>query len=117
SLLQTYRPRERSALMAEQLALQQTFRNGGAVNGDESFRGSGAPAMNHTRGHFLSSATFSCKEHRGLATGDARQKVIHLLHSRRISDQVIVRVDFPPEPQVLLFEPLHPAFSIQGGRR
>src|SRR5690606_32465783 len=62
---------EGAALVAEQLALKQTGREGGAVNLDEGAVGAGTAKVNGPCDEFLARAALAANEHGGAAVGDA----------------------------------------------
>ena len=61
---------EGAFFVAEQLAFQQGFGNGGAVQRDERAAGAAGFAVDMAGEHFLAGAGFACDEHGGFGGGD-----------------------------------------------
>ena len=61
---------ERAALVAEQLALQEPTRDGGAVDVDERAGGVRAAPVNGARDQLFAGAGFAIDHHRGIGRGD-----------------------------------------------
>ena len=69
------RPGERSAYVAEQLALEQRFRDRGAIDDDEWFSRAHAPGVNRARREFLPCAVFSEEQDGGLGGRHPRERL------------------------------------------
>ncbi len=68
---------EGALLVAEELALEEPLRNGGAVDGDEGFPRAAARPVDLPRYHVLAGAAFAEEQNRGVAVG---HPVGHLEH-------------------------------------
>ena len=85
---------ERALLMAEQLRLQQRFRNGGAIDGDEAALGAAALAMQMAGENLLAGAGLAGDQHARLAGGDALGQRDHPRHDRvGVQDGAVVGAD------------------------
>ncbi len=79
---------ETALFMAEELAFQQMFGDGAAVDRHERAIGAGAGGVDQPGGQFLAGTGFAADQHRCLA---ARQFADHLpgpLHDRRLAQQL-----------------------------
>jgi len=80
---------ERAAFMAEQLAFQQSFGNGGAIDGDERRVGPVAVLVKGAGDPFLAGAGFTADEHVDRLGGDAADFLVDFLHRVAFADQRI----------------------------
>ena len=80
-------PRHRSGegafLVAEQFALQQAFRESGAIHGNERSVGPGAVRVQGAGHQFLARAAFAAHEHRGVGLGQQQRLAHHFAHRGR----------------------------------
>ena len=77
---------ERALLVAEELAFQQVFRDGGAVDGDERFALPRAVLENGARDEFLARAAFAGDENGRAGRRDLADELVDLLHRGRAAD-------------------------------
>ncbi len=70
---------ERPLLMTEQLALQQSFREGGTVHGNEKMPGSGPAIVQSLGGDFFSGSTLAGDEDRQVGSCEAFDRPAHRL--------------------------------------
>ena len=77
---------ERALLVAEQLALQQAFRHGGAVDGDEGLRGARARGVDGPGDQLLAGAAFALDEDGQVGARDPGDGRHQLLHPRVLGD-------------------------------
>ena len=75
--------------MAEELALEQRFDDGGTIDGDELLLASRPETMERLRDEFLAGAGFSSDEHRPRIRREATHRVEELLHARASADQSV----------------------------
>src|SRR5436305_15247410 len=68
--------RERPALMAEELALEEGLGEGGAVDRHERLAGPGAAAMESTRRHLLAGAALAAQQHGRVRGGDPGEEAL-----------------------------------------
>ena len=80
------RARERAALVAEQLRLEQLLRQGGAIQGDERSGSCARHAMDEPRDDFLAGAGLAGHQHGRIGRGDLRRLAQHLAPFGRLSD-------------------------------
>ena len=73
--------------MAEELAFQEAFCEGSAVDADEGAAAASAELMNGFGDQFLASAGFAEKQYGGVGLGDLAGDAIDLLHSRAGADE------------------------------
>src|SRR5262245_11753541 len=96
--------------MAEEFALQQSFRDSSAVDGNERLRGTGAIEVNGARDQFLAGAAFSEDKDCRVASGDARDKSINFMHGFAFANHAVVNVEFFTESAILAAE----TFQVPG---
>jgi hypothetical protein len=89
-------PRERAALMPEELGLQQLARQGGAVDLQQRVRGARRRAMNGARHDFLADAALARQQHRGARGGDLRDEIAHGPHRRSGAEVQLVHGGLRP---------------------
>src|SRR4029453_14031046 len=89
SLPVAHRAGERPTYVAEQLAFEQGFRNGAAVDRDEALIAPCAGVMNCPRGQLLAGSCFPCDEHGTRRRGDGSQKLEQLEHRRGPSNNAV----------------------------
>src|SRR5262245_33831783 len=93
--------------MAEQFALQQTKRNGGAVDLNECLSSPRAQVVNRACDQFLAGTRFTLDEHSSVRKGDLGHGVQHLFQGGAVAYdflEVVVAADFLLEVSVLLFQ-------------
>jgi hypothetical protein len=96
---------EGAAFVAEQLALEQRFRQRGAVHADERACGARGLGVDHLRDAFLADAALAGDQHRALGLGDAPRRAQRLLHLRALGDDVVrVADDLAAQVLVLALE-------------
>ena len=83
---------EGALLVAEQLALQQGLRDGGAVEGQERRLGPGAVLVDGAGDQFLAGAALAGDQHRHVLGGDAADGLVDLAHGRAGADDGAVHV-------------------------
>ncbi len=81
-------PRECAAHVPEQLALDEIHRDRGTIDGDERVVHTRRMAVNCARGELFTGAALAQDEHGRGGGRDADGEPIHLLHGRRIADQL-----------------------------
>src|SRR5262245_32523422 len=74
--------------MAEQLALEQVFGNGSAVDGNERTTAPARPSMNRARDQLLADSAFAGDEHCGLVVGDLRDRPKDVLHLGALREEI-----------------------------
>ena len=77
---------EGAFLVAKELALQQVFRDGCAIDGEERLAAAFAVAVNGARNQLLASAAFAGDQHRGITGGQLAYGLEHLLHRGALAD-------------------------------
>src|SRR6516164_5835245 len=77
---------EGALLVAEQLALQQVLRDGGAVEGQERCPGAGAMLVDGAGDQFLAGATLPRNQHGKGLVGDTADGLVRFLHPRAGAD-------------------------------
>ena len=93
--------------MTKQLAFQQVFRDGAAIDGDKGAVLARAATVNGQRGHFLSRAAFSQNQYRHRRGRHLSNRRKHFLHQRAGAEHALegvaaqTQLHFP----VLLFQP------------
>src|SRR5574341_1474492 len=95
--------------MAEQLGLEQSLRNGGAVDADERLARTGTGAMNRPGDDFLPGAALSCDQYGRIVLGDARDERQRLAHGAAFDDEAALRGTYRqlrPESCDFLAQPL-----------
>ena len=80
-------PGERTFAMAEQLALDQVFGEGAAVDGDERAIGAFALEEDVAGGEFLAGAGLAEDQGGRIGRGDGLDEPLHRLHRRRIAHE------------------------------
>src|SRR5262245_27431804 len=86
------RPGEGALLVAEQLALQQRLRDGGAVQGQKRRLGPRAVLVDGPGHQLLARAALAGDQHRERLVGDAADGLVHLLHGRARTDDGFARL-------------------------
>ena len=76
------------ALVAEELALHQILRDRGRVDGDEGLLRPRAVRVQRPRHQLLAGAGLAGDQHRDLRLGQAADGAKHLLHGRRLADDL-----------------------------
>ena len=84
---------ERAFLVAEQLAFEQIFGQGGAVDGDARLVRAAAGAMDGARHQFLAGPAFAEDQHRDVARRHARDELIDVAHARAVAHHVVLHAD------------------------
>ena len=79
---------ERAALVAEQLGLEQVLRNRRGVDRDERPRRARAVPVQRARDELLAGARFAGDEHRRARLRQAADRAKHLLHRRRLAEDL-----------------------------
>src|SRR5207249_7643936 len=79
---------ERALLVAEELALEQRLRDGGAVERDQRAVGARAPVVDRLGDQLLAGAALTGDEDRGAELRDGFDRLEDLLHLRRAADDV-----------------------------
>jgi hypothetical protein len=79
----------------EQLALQQVFRDGGAVQGQERPVGAAGVLVDRPGDEFLAGAALAGNQHRHVLPGHPPDRLVHLAHGRAKADQIPFRVRVP----------------------
>ena len=105
--------------MPEKFALEETLRQGGAIDGDEGSRGPGAPRVDRLRNELFAATTLSADEHRCFAPRDPRNELEGLGHLRartHHSLEVLVGLN-PPEPAHLFAKRPFPDRAIERQRQ
>jgi hypothetical protein len=87
--------RERPLLVAEQLAFQERFGQGGAVDLDERSVGARALFVQHARDELFAGSALASYERRRPRRGHAAYQIAHLLHLRRGADQLRIGRSVP----------------------
>ena len=77
--------------MAEQLALDQVFGNGGAVHFDERLGGARAAGMNGVRHQFLAGAALAVDQHAAVGGGHQGELLPQRLHGNAFADDLRAR--------------------------
>src|ERR1700722_1236530 len=77
-----YRSGEAAAFVTEQLAFHEFRRDGAAIYGNKRSIPPRSGLMDQFRHEFLPGPRFSENMNRGLAAGDARNHIAHVLHGR-----------------------------------
>ncbi len=80
---------ERPLLVAEQLAFDQGFGKGGAIQGNEGTVPPGAVVVERLGHQFLAGSAFAGDQHRGAAVGHLFDLSVDLLHRPALSDEVM----------------------------
>jgi len=80
---------ERAFLVSEELALDEVFRDGGAVDADERGGGAGALAVEGAGDEFLAGAAFALDKDGGLGAGDLADQLAQILHDRAATQQFV----------------------------
>ena len=81
--------RESAALVAEQFAFQQRFRDGGAVDRQERGLAAAAVLVDRPGHQFLAGPALAEDQHGHVLRGDAADRLIEFLHGRRAAHQLI----------------------------
>ena len=81
--------REGPALVAEHLALQQVFGDGGAVDRPERPRGAAAVVVDGPSHQFLAGAGLAKDQHRYVLGGDPADSLVDLLHGGAAADEQV----------------------------
>ena len=113
--------------MSEQLAFQQGFGQGRAVDGHERSGRAKTPVVNSTGENLLASARFALQQHRRVLGGNSSRQLQHLLHRRAGADDTRKAFRFfflpvrQPRAQFIPFQgPLNRQFhqvKVQGLRQ
>ena len=82
-------PGEGALLVAEQFALQQRLRDGGAVDGQERLVGPLAVVIEGAGHQFLARAAFAQDQHVDVLRRDPADGLAHLLHDRTAADDAV----------------------------
>src|SRR5205814_2766414 len=82
--------RERALLVAEQLALEQVLRDGGAVDGHEPAVRMRAVQVNGAGHDLLSSPRLTLDKHGRGARGHTRHELVDLEHRRALADERVL---------------------------
>src|SRR5271156_318953 len=87
-----HRPGESAAHVAEELALEQLFRQRSAIDDDERLVLTPAPSMDLARDHVLAGAAFSREQNRGVAAGGLARGFEQALHggTLRVEQRLLV---------------------------
>ncbi len=99
--------RERAAHVAEELALEEVLRQGGAVDGDEGMVPARPLEMDGPGGHLLARPALPRDEHGRVGRGHLLDEDIDLLHRPALADHMLEPVavlEVPLEEHVLLLE-------------
>src|ERR1700738_4262771 len=72
--------------MPEQLALEQTVRDSGAVDGDERRAPSRGLEMNRARDQLLAGAALAAQQNRGVIGDHAPNQLVNFLHRAAATD-------------------------------
>ena len=80
---------EGAFLVAEQDRFDQVFRDGAAIDGDEGPAGAGRGALNGAGDQFLARAAFAFDQDGNVGLRRAGAQAEHLLHFRRVGDQIV----------------------------
>ena len=80
---------ERALFVAEKLAFDEVFRNGGAIDFDERGVGARALAVKGAGHQFLAGAAFARDQHGGLGAGDLADQLAQILHGRALAQQFV----------------------------
>src|SRR5436309_4782309 len=81
------RPGEASALVPEELALDEIRRYGPAIHGEERLAAPPAELVDGRGDLFLPGAALAHEEHGGVGRGHLHDQIVDLLHDRGIPDQ------------------------------
>ena len=84
-------PVKDALLVAEQLALQQVLRDGGAVEGQERRLGAGAVLVDRPGHQLLAGAALSGDQHGKGLVGDTADGLVRFLHPRAGADDGFAR--------------------------
>src|SRR4030095_10543568 len=107
SCLAAVRARKRALFMAEQLALQEFFRQTHGIDSDKRFLFSFAPVVNGASEDFFASSAFTEEQNRCIAAGCFLGQINGLLHLGALSDnQTIAFFDILREDLDTALEPL-----------
>src|ERR1700758_454569 len=112
------RPREGPFQMPKQFALYQTSRDGAAVHTYQGTAIAGASAVDRARHEFLPRPRFAVNEHRRIRGSDLLHGVERLQQCWTITHdllEVMLRAQFLPEINVLLFQPCLQAVNLLVG--
>ena len=99
-------PGEGALLVTEQLALEEIFRNGRAIDGEERPVVPRAVLMDGVGHEFFAGAAFAGDHDRGVAVRDAPDHLEHFLHGRRLADDAVL-VLFDRQGRLELLRALH----------
>lgn len=80
---------EGALLVAEQLAFQQRFGNGGAIDGEKMPMRAFAVMVNSASHQFLARAALAQNQHRDILRRDAANALVHLLHRGTTANELI----------------------------
>ena len=95
---------ERAAHVAEELALEDAFRHAAGIDDDHRPRGAARHRVQRPRDDALAGAVLAEHEDVGVRRADARDHLQHVLHRRRLGDDL--GKAFAAEQRVLGLEPL-----------
>ena len=85
--VQLVRAGETAALMTEQLALDELWRDRAAIEREKGLFLAPAELVNRGRDLLLAGAALANQQHAGIGDGDACHQVVHALHGGGIADQ------------------------------
>ena len=97
---------ERSLLVTEQLALEEIFRNGRAIDGEERPVVPCAVLVDGVSHEFFARTALAGDHDRGVAVRDAPDHFEHFLHGRRLTDDAVL-VLFDRQGRCKLLRALH----------
>ncbi len=97
---------EGALFMAEQLAFDQRFRNGGAIDGDEGPIGACAVLVNPPRHQFLAGPVLAADQDPAVGGTGRFDQLTKLFHRRRLSHQLEPSLHFRPQGPVFLLQPV-----------
>ena len=80
---------ERAALVAEKLAFQQRLGNRRAVDGQQRGPAAAAVLVNGPGNHLLARSALAQNQHGHVLRGDPADRLVQLLHGRRVADQLV----------------------------
>jgi len=92
----------------EELAFQQRFRHGRAIQRHKRLISPRAVFVNRVRRQLLPGAAFSANQHRRIARRHAFDELIHLAHARAAPHHVVRQADFRAQPLIFASQPFQP---------
>jgi len=81
------RARERAAFMAKKFALNQIFRDGGAIHLDERRAGARAGAIERAGDQFFARAALALDQYGGLRMRHLADELAQIFHGRTLAEQ------------------------------